>query len=85
MEHTPGQRLVREIYVATEPGCFIALARAALEGKAVDLEELGFEKVRTQARNLKTEVGVFRFTCKDHRINSFQTATGELIANGGAQ
>jgi len=85
MDHSPGKRLVREIYVATDSKCFIALARAALEGKAVDLEELGFEKVRAQARHLKTEVGVFRFSCKDHRVNSFQTATGELIANGGAQ
>lgn len=78
--HAPGKRRVREIHVATSHKSFVALAKAALDGVVVsDLTQFGFEKIRAEARHLKSENGVFRFTNDDHRVSSYEIGS-ELIA-----
>jgi len=78
--HEPGKRRVREIHIATSHKAFVALAKAALDGVVVaDLTELGFEKIRAEARHLKSESGVYRFTNTDHRVSSYEFGS-ELIA-----
>lgn len=62
MTHEPGQRVTRDIFVAHTAKAFIDFARARVTGKEINLEELGFERIRARTRRSIKDPTTYRFS-----------------------